>query len=144
MQSFKTIQIPRQVRGKPGAWDPSICLDWGRRFLAFLRSAITSQSSDSHRSVWRVRFSPSDGVIVSPLDEGGVDEVEAGEDRVGFLPRWYMEELGVGVAPPGQANGGGALPRVPESDGNDGGRAANDADQASDVARTAVPAGWKI
>ena len=33
-QSFKTIQIPRLVRGKPDAWDPQICFQWGQQFIA--------------------------------------------------------------------------------------------------------------
>lgn len=99
-QSFKTIQIPRLVRGKPHAWDPSICLDWGHRFLHFLRSTLTSHpGSSSGRSVWRARFSPGSGVTLSPLDGPGVAEVEAGEDRVGFLPKWYMDEITGRVEP---------------------------------------------
>ena len=108
MQSFKTIQIPRQVRGKPGAWDPSICLDWGRRFLAFLRSAITSQSSASHRSVWRVRFSPSDGVSVSPLDEGGVEIVQMSPAAAQIASAAYAR-YGKGVGRPGVLNLGDCL-----------------------------------
>lgn len=105
LQSFKTIEIPRLVRGKPGAWDPSICLDWGHCFLSFLKSTIrhhkeasaqpdaaTGGNAPPNVRVWRVRFTPKKGVSVSLLDEAGVREVEAGEDRVGFLPRWYWEE----------------------------------------------------
>ncbi|GJE89921.1 RAI1 domain-containing protein [Phanerochaete sordida] len=101
-QSFKTIQIPRMVRGKPHAWDPSICLDWGHRFLQFLKSTLASQTNAlRERSVWRARFSPGSGVTLSPLDDSGVAEVEAGEDRVGFLPKWYVDEL-KGRAKPSQ------------------------------------------
>ncbi|OCH88558.1 RAI1-domain-containing protein [Obba rivulosa] len=96
VQSFKTIQIPRLVRGKPGAWDPTVCLDWGDRFLRFLRSVIQgspSTAEDDKGRVWRAKFNPRAGVTVSLLDETGVSEVVAGEDRVGFLPRWYWDEL---------------------------------------------------
>ncbi|KAH7915603.1 RAI1 like PD-XK nuclease-domain-containing protein [Hygrophoropsis aurantiaca] len=100
-QSFQTIQIPRLVRGKPGAWDPLICLDWGSKFLSFLQDTV---KSGSQRDVWRLKFVPKVGVTAVVLDEIGVRDVEAGEDRVGFLPRWYWddhvgtgEEVGKGI-----------------------------------------------
>lgn len=97
-QSFKTIEIPRLVRGKPNAWDPAVCFDWGRTFLEFLKDIIRANAQvDSERSkpkpnVWRVRFVPKDRVTVELLDDTGVEDVEGGEDRVGFLPRWYWDE----------------------------------------------------
>jgi RAT1-interacting protein len=91
VQSFKTIQIPRLVRGKPGAWDPLVCLDWGNRFLTFLKSSIYGGSDTS--SVWRVKFAPGSGVKVEELGPSGLEEVVNGEDRVGFLPSWYWEEV---------------------------------------------------
>lgn len=89
VQTFKTIQIPRLVRGKPGAWDPAICLGWGHRFLTFLKQTVLNQKNDS---VWRVRFTPKEGISVAMLDEDGVADVVGGEERVGFLPRWYWDE----------------------------------------------------
>ncbi|KAI6165742.1 RAI1-domain-containing protein [Pisolithus thermaeus] len=89
LQSFRTMEIPRLVRGKPGAWDPSICLEWGDRFLAFLQSTIQSSSG---REVWRVSFKPRVGITVVMLNEAEVAEVVNGEERVGFFPRWYWEE----------------------------------------------------
>ncbi|KAI0925659.1 hypothetical protein AcV5_008337 [Taiwanofungus camphoratus] len=100
IQSFKTVQIPRLVRGKPHAWDPLICLDWGHQLLTFLKSVVRPADSDlsaetegqgTKRKVWRVKFVPRVGVSVSLLDDAGVCEVEAGEDRVGFLPKWYLD-----------------------------------------------------
>ncbi|KAI0267639.1 RAI1 like PD-XK nuclease-domain-containing protein [Gloeopeniophorella convolvens] len=93
LQSFKTLHIPRMVRGKPGAWDPQICLGWGDAFLAWIKRNVTSASAATPESVWRVKFLPRVGVELSLLHEDSVREVEAGEDRVGFLPRWYWEEL---------------------------------------------------
>ncbi|KAI0706931.1 RAI1-domain-containing protein [Cerioporus squamosus] len=94
-QVFKTIEIPRLVRGKPGAWDPQICLSWGQHFLSTLKSVLTSQTtsgdSASTPRVWRVSLKPRDGVTIIPLDAEGVKEVQGGEDRVGFLPRWYYD-----------------------------------------------------
>lgn len=90
-QTFKTIELPRLVRGKPGAWDPLVCLDWGHQFLTFLKGAISEPEQDA-RKVWRVRFVPGVGINMSVLDDAGVKDVEAGEDRVGLLPRWYWDE----------------------------------------------------
>ncbi|KAH8118243.1 RAI1-domain-containing protein [Phellopilus nigrolimitatus] len=118
LQSFKTVQLPRLVRGKPGAWDPNICLDFGSRFIIFLRSIIddwdmgSSGSSPSSSSdilsesraagrksrskeecVWRVTFVPGRGPEVVLLDDAGVADVRNGEDRVGFLPTFYWDKV---------------------------------------------------
>ena len=90
VQSFKTIQIPRLVRGKPGAWDPLLCLDWGNHFLTFLKTICGGSKTSS---VWQVKFVPGSGVNVEELSPSGLAEVVNGEDRVGFLPSWYWEEL---------------------------------------------------
>lgn len=94
-QSFKTIEIPRLVRGKPGAWDPLVCLDWGHTFISFLKEKILKEAShlDKPASVWRVKFTPRVGISVGILDPPGVENVAGGEDRVGFLPTWYWKEL---------------------------------------------------
>ncbi|KAI9063505.1 RAI1-domain-containing protein [Trametes sanguinea] len=112
-QTFKTIQIPRLVRGKPGAWDPQVCFSWGHHFLTTLRSIVAAPAEppesgkgdgpgtprEPSTRVWRVVFAPGDGVKVSLLDEGGVQDVEAGEDRVGILPRWYYDQVAGGDTP---------------------------------------------
>jgi len=94
-QTFKTIEIPRLVRDKAEAWNPLLCLDWGQRFISFLKSVVQNQLSDleQHKAVWRVQFEPRVGVKVFMLDQAGVTEVESSEDRVGFLPAWYWQEL---------------------------------------------------
>lgn len=89
-QVFKTVQIPRLVRGKPSAWDPNVCLAWGDRFLSFLRNTI---KGGSRGDVWRIKFMAKTGVSAMLLDDVDVRDVEGGEDRVGFLPRWYWEEM---------------------------------------------------
>lgn len=91
-QSFKTIELPRIVRGKPGAWDPLVCLDWGHQFLTFLKGVVRSHDS-ARDTIWRVKFSPRTEASVEVLDRAGVEFVVNSEDRVGFLPRWYWEEL---------------------------------------------------
>ncbi|KAL0954403.1 hypothetical protein HGRIS_003387 [Hohenbuehelia grisea] len=119
VQSFQTMQLPRLVRGKRGSWDPQTCLEWADRFIQYLRQHINDESvaastgnPSSERSedgageesekkavrkppVWRVKFVPKSGVFVNLLDEEGVADVERGDDvdRVGFLPRWYYDEV---------------------------------------------------
>ncbi|CDO74212.1 hypothetical protein BN946_scf185043.g264 [Trametes cinnabarina] len=103
-QTFKTVQIPRLVRGKPGAWDPQVCFSWGHHFLTTLKSIVSAPPQTSSNSeddagervepsarVWRVVFEPREGVKVSLLDETGVRDSKGGEDRVGILPRWYYD-----------------------------------------------------
>jgi RAT1-interacting protein len=80
------------VRGKPDAWDPQICLAWGETFLAWIRSNLVS-SIATPESVWRVKFTPHVGVELTLLQEDERREVEASEDRVGFLPDWYWKEI---------------------------------------------------
>ena len=99
IQSFRTMQIPRMVRGKPGSWDPSVCLGWGERFLAFVKEAVQSDfrsgSDDGEEEVpvvWRVEFKPRVGISMIQLGPEAVEEVQEGSDRYGFLPRWYCEE----------------------------------------------------
>jgi len=98
IQPFQTMQIPRMVRGKPGSWDPTVCLDWGERFLAFVKAAVQGGvrsgpdgGVEEPAVVWRVDFEPGVGISVNKLGPDAVEEVQAGSDRVGFLPRWYWE-----------------------------------------------------
>ncbi|KAI6039831.1 hypothetical protein EDC04DRAFT_3002799 [Pisolithus marmoratus] len=72
--SFKTVEIPRLVRGKPGAWDPSICLEWGDR------QQVQSGSGGKYGVCALSRKWASLPVM---LDEAEVAEVVNGEDRVG-------------------------------------------------------------
>ena len=83
------------VRGKQDAWDPQICLSWGERFLTWVKGHVESASGATPPpgSVWRVKFMPRVGVELALLSEEERREVEAGEDRVGFLPRWYYTEV---------------------------------------------------
>ena len=98
VQSFKTIQLPRLVRGKPGAWDPLLSLDWGYQFLTFLKDVIRREArieDDLPVAVWRAKFVPGSGVNLEKLDASTIEDVVNGEDRVGFLPRWYWNEIHV-------------------------------------------------
>jgi len=148
------MNIPRMVRGKPGAWDPQVCLAWGQQFLQWLQAiaqrdsdveipASTDRINDSRRSatpaltslpsVWRVTFTPRVGVEVMRLDADGVREVEAGEDRVGFLPSWYwkvLHEGGVSTPP-------STLP-VDEL------RGSGEGDGVTKMPKSTIPSGWNI
>ena len=91
------------VRGKPGAWDAQVCLAWGDSVLSWLRSEL-SRGSETPRdagdgrdgrdvpTVWRASFTAGEGVRLVNLGEEDVKDVEGGEERVGFLPRWFWEE----------------------------------------------------
>ncbi|KAK7682606.1 hypothetical protein QCA50_014406 [Cerrena zonata] len=95
LQTFKTADLPGLVRDKPGGWNPLICLHWGTCFIDFLKSIVTSHSPSATNDipVWRVSFTPQKGVSISLLSQEGVEEVVNGEDRVGFLPKWYFDEI---------------------------------------------------
>lgn len=117
-QSFQTMQIPRMLRDKSGhktnttPWNPSLCLAWCHQFLTYLKQTVVRDSDDdpSHQkdsvkeevnrghsptstTVWRVSFVPREGARVVKLDKSEVEEVVNGEDRVGFIPRWYWDKV---------------------------------------------------
>ncbi|KAK7016290.1 RAI1 domain-containing protein [Favolaschia claudopus] len=112
-QTFKTVELPRLVRGKAHGWDPRRCFAWGNELLEFLKKNVPSSSAvgielqgedeDKTRhpnaQVWRLTFSSGVGVELRQLDDSAVRGVESAEgdreavDRVGFLPRWYWDEV---------------------------------------------------
>ncbi|KAJ7170847.1 RAI1-domain-containing protein [Mycena crocata] len=98
-QTFRTVEIPRLVRGKAHAWDPARCLRWGDAFLRWLQTQIAGfqngeeQERPPQKTVWRATFRPREGVELRLLDAREVAEVVAGEERVGFLPQWYWDEV---------------------------------------------------
>ncbi|KAI0052272.1 RAI1-domain-containing protein [Auriscalpium vulgare] len=94
LQSFKTMQIPRMIRGKPDSWDPQICLLWGDEFVTWLRQTLASWAgSGGPERVWRVKFAPGVGVEIVMLNDAETKDVGGGEERVGFLPSWYWKEI---------------------------------------------------
>jgi len=95
-QPFRTLDIPRIVRGKgQNSWDAGACLDFAERFLAFLRATMSDSPPDPS-VVWRLTFSPKQGIHVRRIeDPRELEEVRNGEDRVGFLPsRFYQGRVG--------------------------------------------------
>lgn len=84
VQRFRTAEIPGLVRGRAGSWDAAVCLEWGERFLEFVKEHARGPEG----TVWRVWFS-GDGAAMRALDRAEVAEVAGGEDRTGFLPGWY-------------------------------------------------------
>ncbi|EIN09873.1 RAI1-domain-containing protein [Punctularia strigosozonata HHB-11173 SS5] len=44
-QSFRTLNLPRLVRGKPKAWDPAVCLEWADKFLGWVKRNIVEDES---------------------------------------------------------------------------------------------------
>ncbi|KAI0696936.1 RAI1 like PD-XK nuclease-domain-containing protein [Cytidiella melzeri] len=89
-QNFKTMELPRLVRGKTHAWDPHVCMHWGNTFLTFLQKHV---HAGRKHAVWRAKFTPGGGVTLRTLDEAEAGEVTAGEDRIGFIPRWFFDTI---------------------------------------------------
>ncbi|KAF8338364.1 RAI1-domain-containing protein [Amanita rubescens] len=94
LQHYQTMQIPRMVRGRGGTWNAIVCMGWGYELLSFIRKKIAADTRNGagEDAVWRARVVPGTGAQLMKLDRAGVEEVSAGEDRIGFLPRWYWQE----------------------------------------------------
>ena len=124
------------VRGKRNAWDPQICLSWGEKFLTWLKSSVGESGSGSDNatpeSVWRVKFTPCVGVEFALLSEEERREVEAGEDRVGFLPKWYYTEIQDMSSQSAQRSASGTEPEQSRSSA------------PSESIKRSVPVGWQI
>jgi RAT1-interacting protein len=114
------------VRGKPGAWDPNVCLAWGDQFLSFLKNIVRGGSKDN---VWRIKFTQKTGVSAVLLDDADVRDIEGGEDRVGLLPRWYWDEISGAVSKDPEV----AAPAPRRNDG-----------VSSNIGTAVVPSGWQI
>jgi RAT1-interacting protein len=122
------------VRGKQNAWDPQICLSWGEKFLTWLKSSVGESGSNNAtpESVWRVKFTPRVGVELALLPEEERREVEAGEDRIGFLPKWYHTEIQDASSQSAQRSASGA----------ESGQSRSSA--SSESIKRSLPVGWQI
>ena len=89
--------------------------------------------------MWRVKFVPVTGISIIRLEKADVQEVQAGEERVGFLPRWYLDELGV-IPEAGRTSSAGNSPSPEQSSSRtESSQVGTKAEAASDI-----PAGWNI
>ncbi|KAK4701024.1 RAT1-interacting protein, partial [Phenoliferia sp. Uapishka_3] len=117
LQPFKTLEIPRLVRGKPHAWDPLACLASARTLLSFITHTISScPPNQSHQSlfdsptsatsdikdwpVFRIEFTPTGNEPGLKIRELGREEVQEevlgakkAEERVGFLLERWVERV---------------------------------------------------
>lgn len=128
------------VRGKQNAWDPQVCLSWAENFLTWLKSGVGEASSGSDNdttpeSVWRVKFTPRVGVELALLSEEDRREVEAGEDRIGFLPKWYYMEI--------QDASGQSAQRSASAAESEQSRSSASAPSSESIKRS-IPVGWQI
>lgn len=76
-------------------WDIPARLTWAYQVLSSLRDFCMQGGSgiDGHR-VWRAQVGgPSYGVQVRELGETEVRLLNRGEERVGILPKWYVDGL---------------------------------------------------
>lgn len=117
---FKTLEMPRCVRGKEWEWDPHRCLATFEEVLAWIRQQISEMQGGGAPSasllpppVYRLTFTPappppravgsmatapgsantSGGTFtLTTLGEEDIAEVQNGQtDRVGFLPpQWWQ------------------------------------------------------
>ncbi|KAF9907355.1 Dom-3 Z [Linnemannia zychae] len=55
VETFKTMEIPRLVRGKEGAWDTTICINFLDAVLNFLRKQV---KVDNPRASYTIRWAP--------------------------------------------------------------------------------------
>ena len=56
-------------------------------------SSAPKAGTQKERRVWRVSFHPGKGAQMVLLNEEAISEVQNGEERVGFLPQWYWDEI---------------------------------------------------
>ncbi|KAH7102787.1 RAI1 like PD-XK nuclease-domain-containing protein [Auriculariales sp. MPI-PUGE-AT-0066] len=92
VERFQTQQLPRTVRERSNVWDPAVCLKWALDALKFVHTVVAKGSSRGISTpMWRLSFTPGQGLRLSELDQAQIEEVRNGEDRVGFLPKSYYD-----------------------------------------------------
>ncbi|KAG0202609.1 hypothetical protein BGX28_004925 [Mortierella sp. GBA30] len=80
VKTFKTMEIPRLVRGKDGAWDTTICINFLDSFLNFLRKVIVV---DDPEATYTIRWAyPFRAIEVEFADKRNMFLTER------FLKRW--------------------------------------------------------
>ncbi|KAG0333256.1 Dom-3 Z [Podila humilis] len=67
VQTFKTMEIPRLVRGKEGAWDTTICINFLDSVLSFLKKLITKDNPSLTYTIrWAFPFKTIDVEFAGP------------------------------------------------------------------------------
>jgi len=82
LETFDTLFMPRLVRGKPGMWDPIVCLRFLDEFLSWLRRSV---STDDRRVSYIVQSSDN-------MDRFSLRMTTS----YSFVPEWFS------VVPPPQ------------------------------------------
>lgn len=103
-QEFDTLTMPRLVRGKPHAWDPTACLNFAAQLISSIHSHIATtmpstpipvEEATQRYPVHRICFDlTAKKVSVSPLKDSDIlEQVKDGkaQGRVGFLLSEYYE-----------------------------------------------------
>lgn len=107
IQELKTLDMPRMIRGKPHAWDPSVALNTASSLLYFIYESISGAESTrtaerrlredeakevpAQWPVFRISFQPG-----RPQASLQVQELPQQTDhggRVGMLTRSYIENV---------------------------------------------------
>lgn len=74
-------------------WDIQNHLNWAYRVLSTLRDFCIQGDQGKHR-VWRAQVGgPSHGIQIRELGAEEVRRLNRGEERVGILPKWYVDGL---------------------------------------------------
>ncbi|KAI9275589.1 RAI1 like PD-XK nuclease-domain-containing protein [Phascolomyces articulosus] len=54
LETIKTLEIPRQVRGKQNMWEPSACMNFTDQFLDWLKTVVTKDDPEvTYSVVWK-------------------------------------------------------------------------------------------
>jgi RAT1-interacting protein len=80
IQAFETMAIPRCVRGKDNAWDPSVCLNFAEHVLNWLADFVKESDPIVTYALSFVPL-PQPHLVLSKDDQGSAS----------FLPNWYTE-----------------------------------------------------
>eukprot|EP00039_Didymoeca_costata_P002390 m.59844 g.59844 ORF g.59844 m.59844 type:complete len:374 (-) comp11276_c0_seq4:92-1213(-) len=78
LQTFKTQEIPKFVRGKEHAWDGTLCLKFQYELLGFMQSVVTKPNT-----AYIFQYDPQDACIRAMVSDKQSDF---------FLPTWFTDK----------------------------------------------------